>query len=67
MWKGRDLCTRVSIVYAQTFCHPKYSSLATKECDSALIDDEIFYLLVMTSSPFSHGHRDPDPLELYGG
>ena len=35
-WKGMKLIT----VYAPIFCHPKYSSFATKGCESALIDDE---------------------------
>ena len=35
------LSTIRDTVYVLIFRHPKYSSFATKGCDSALIDDEI--------------------------
>ena len=43
------ICNVCTTVYALKFHHPKYSSLATKGCNSVVIGDKIdvIYLLIL--------------------
>ena len=57
VWDKNDI-VKVSTIYALNFLSPQISVMATKGCNSALIDDEIdvFYSLVMTSKALMCRH-----------